>query len=652
MANVKKEIAIEVSMADKTTAGTESAKSRLKALREEMIQLASAGQQNTDRFRQLESEAGELADTIADTSQRIKNVGSDTRNIEAFTQAVQGLAAGFQIAQGAAGLFGEENEDVQKAILKVQSAMAIANGVQQIANLLQKESAISITANRIATALYDKTLKGTIVSLRLFRTALISTGIGAAIVGVGLLAENWDRLTAAVKGFFGIETKDLKAVSELAQRQVELAEARGESEAKVQKLLMDAYDARIAAAEKEEERAQLRHEKEVARLTYQTKLRTEKDAKEKEAAEKRAEKLKELDEAALATTEEVMLARANSYKDESEREAAVLKEKLDSLELQEEKEKAAILTQFKNESEREEALKRLKEKYRNLNQLLSEESAKKQDEISAKNAETVKQYEQAAFDAANELSQAKIARIENESEKERLLAENKKMILAKEYEDRKLQAQTEITDKTTLNQALLLLNQQFLDQQAAQDEAYAEKKKQLKINERDTTIKFANEAFTGILGLGEAMMGTSEEDARKAFNLNKAASIADATVNTFLAATQALRDPKLPTVAKAFAVGGIIASGLAQVRKIAATQFKASGSSGGGGGGGTGATGQAAPQPSEIFANPQTTNLGTGELSAGQGQNTAPTRAYVVERDITQSTRRVRRLEEFATIGG
>ena len=309
--------------------------------------------------------------------------------------------------------------------------------------------------------------------------------------------------------------------------------------------MMDAYDARIAAAEKEEERAQLRHEKEVARLTYQTKLRTEKDAKEKEAAEKRAEKLKELDEAALATTEEVMLARANSYKDESEREAAVLKEKLDSLELQEEKEKAAILTQFKNESEREEALKRLKEKYRNLNQLLSEESAKKQDEISAKNAETVKQYEQAAFDAANELSQAKIARIENESEKERLLAENKKMILAKEYEDRKLQAQTEITDKTTLNQALLLLNQQFLDQQAAQDEAYAEKKKQLKINERDTTIKFAGEAFTGILSLGEAMMGSSEEDARKAFNLNKAASIADATVNTFLAATQALRDQRL-----------------------------------------------------------------------------------------------------------
>ena len=64
----------------------------------------------SERFRQLESQAGELADTIAVTSQRIKNVGSDTRNIEAFTQAVQGVAAGFQLAQGAAGLFGQETE--------------------------------------------------------------------------------------------------------------------------------------------------------------------------------------------------------------------------------------------------------------------------------------------------------------------------------------------------------------------------------------------------------------------------------------------------------------------------------------------------------------------------------------------------------------
>jgi hypothetical protein len=67
----------------------------------------------------------------------------------------------------------------------------------------------------------------------------------------------------------------------------------------------------------------------------------------------------------------------------------------------------------------------------------------------------------------------------------------------------------------------------------------------------------------------------------------------------------------------------------------------------GGGPTGGGAPGAAAPPP--IFANPNVTDLsGFGQ---GQGQGSSPMRAYVVERDITQSTRRVRRLEEFATLG-
>ncbi len=173
------------------------------------------------------------------------------------------------------------------------------------------------------------------------------------------------------------------------------------------------------------------------------------------------------------------------------------------------------------------------------------------------------------------------------------------------------------------------------------------KKKQ----ERDTTLKFANEAFTGVLGFIAATQGESEADARRAFNLNKAAGIADATVNTFLGATQALRDPKLPTIAKALAVAGIITSGLAQVRKIAATQFKASG----GGGGGTGPSGNIVPSGGNqtpappVFSNPNVTDL--SGFGGGQGQGSQPMRAYVVERDIQQTTSRVRRLSEFATLG-
>jgi hypothetical protein len=550
---VTKEIVLEVGLKDSTGQGTESAKKRLRDLQRALVDLAVAGQENSAEFRKLEAEAGELSDTIGDVSQRVKNLGSDTKNIEAFTQAVQGVAAGFQIAQGAAALFGEENEDIQKAMLQVNATMAIANGIQQVTVLLQKESAISMTANRIATALYDKTLKGTIVSLRLFRTALISTGIGAAIVGVGLLVENWEKLTKVVKDFLGIETKDLKAVSELAQRQVELAEARGESEAKVQNLLMAAYDARIAAAEKEEERAQLIHEKEVARLTYQTKLRT--DAIEKQ--KKDAEDLRAMDSAASQEAENFRLAKIGRINDELAREKALRDEKL------------AILREEK--AEREADLKK-------------------------------------RFTDADEFAKAYILLTEEMRLKEQGIAEDS-----------------------------------------------AAKIGEIERNRRQQDLQMASNAVGALGDLLTAGLGKSEKDQRKAFEINKKASMGQALINTFMAVTAALTaggNPIKLAKGRQFIDAGIaLATGLAQVAKISKTQFQGSSASGGGGaltaGGGEG--GEVAPAP--IFANPQTTMLGTDGAAMGQGQGSSPMRAYVVERDITQSTRRVRRLEEFATLG-
>jgi hypothetical protein len=550
---VTKEIVLEVGLKDSTGQGTESAKKRLRDLQRALVDLAVAGQENSAEFRKLEAEAGELSDTIGDVSQRVKNMGSDTKNIEAFTQAVQGVAAGFQIAQGAAALFGEENEDIQKAMLQVNATMAIANGIQQVTVLLQKESAISMTANRIATALYDKTLKGTIVSLRLFRTALISTGIGAAIVGVGLLVENWEKLTKVVKDFLGIETKDLKAVSELAQRQVELAEARGESEAKVQNLLMAAYDARIAAAEKEEERAQLIHEKEVARLTYQTKLRT--DAIEKQ--KKDAEDLRAMDSAASQEAENFRLA--------------------------------------------------------------------------------------------------KIGRINDELARERALRDEKLAILREEKAQREADLKKRFTDSDEFAKAYILLTEEMRLKEQGIAEDSADKISKIERNRRQQDLQMASEAVGALGNLLTAGLGKSEKDQRKAFEINKKASMGQALINTFMAVTAALTaggNPiKLATGRQFIDAGIALATGLAQVAKISKTQFQGSSASGGGGaltaGGGEG--GEVAPAP--IFANPQTTMLGTDGAAMGQGQGTQPMRAYVVERDITQSTRRVRRLEEFATLG-
>jgi hypothetical protein len=500
---VTKEIVLEVGIKDSTGQGAESAKKRLREMQRALVDLAVAGKESTEEFRKLEAEAGELSDTIGDVSQRVKNMGSDTKNIEAFTQAVQGVAAGFQIAQGAAALFGDENEDIQKAMLKVNATMAIANGIMQVSTLLQKESAVSMTANRIATALYDKTLKGSVVSLGLFRTALISTGIGAAIVAVGLLVENWDKLTAAVRRFLNLPDP---AIAAKAREDAALREEAALSNYR------DAYERHTDAQIKKEE---------------------DRDRKQKEASQKRLERLKSENDAIIKFVADLNL---ELYGMELDRQA--------------EQENLQI------KGMQAEAARRVRDA-------------------------------QVGLDISNKR------------------AENEKKI------------QEEITK---------------------------------------SNVDISRAGFQSLGELATAFAGQSEASQKKAFQVNKAAGIAQAIIDTYAAAQGAFKsqmsvpDVTAPIRAK-IAAGIAIAAGLARVAAISKTQFRSTSSSvpssastGGGGGGG-----EAAPAP--IFANPQTTMLGTDGAAMGQGQGSSPMRAYVVERDITQSTRRVRRLEEFATLG-
>jgi hypothetical protein len=165
-------------------------------------------------------------------------------------------------------------------------------------------------------------------------------------------------------------------------------------------------------------------------------------------------------------------------------------------------------------------------------------------------------------------------------------------------------------------------------------------------------VKLASDGFNAIGELANAFAGKSEESQKRAFNINKAAGIAQTIIDTFAAAQGAYKsqmvvpDPSAP-IRASVAAGIAIAQGLARVAAISKTQFKSTS---------TGTppptpAGTSSSTPAPTFTNPQTTNLGTGELSGGQLQGTQPMRAYVVERDIQQTTSRVRRLSEFATLG-
>lgn len=178
-----------------------SLRKQLRALQEQLGKLAVAGKQNTDEYRKLKNEAGELKDAISDVSQEIAQAGSDTRGLDQTIRVASVAAASFSILEGTAALFGKENEELQKSLLKVTAAMSILNGLQEIQAELTRKDSVFTKGAAAAKLIYAAAVGTSTGAMKLFRIALLATGIGAFIVLIGLLIANFDKIKEAVSKF-------------------------------------------------------------------------------------------------------------------------------------------------------------------------------------------------------------------------------------------------------------------------------------------------------------------------------------------------------------------------------------------------------------------------------------------------------------------
>lgn len=213
-----------------------SLKQRLRQMTEELAKLKVEGKDNTQRYKELAKEAGNLKDAIADANQEIKNFGSDTSNIDGIIGIAQGVAGGFAVAQGAVALFGDENEELQKTLLKVNAVMAVLQGLQQIQITLQKESAAAMFANTIATraqavaqAAFNFVVGTSTGLLRVFRIALASTGVGLLVLGLVELVKVLNKTDTSLENANAeLERQKnlIEAINEGIESRLELEEAQ------------------------------------------------------------------------------------------------------------------------------------------------------------------------------------------------------------------------------------------------------------------------------------------------------------------------------------------------------------------------------------------------------------------------------------------
>lgn len=129
---------------------------QLREITQQLIELQMQGKENTAEFAELAKKAGEMKDAFADAQQEIKNLSSDTSNLDSVLQGAQLAAGAFSTALGVMTLFGAEDsktaKELAEAQAKLQSAIAITTGLQAIQNALQKQSALMLGVAKIRLA--------------------------------------------------------------------------------------------------------------------------------------------------------------------------------------------------------------------------------------------------------------------------------------------------------------------------------------------------------------------------------------------------------------------------------------------------------------------------------------------------------------------
>jgi hypothetical protein len=671
-------VAINLEAKTKGTDSVKSLKAQIREATQEAVALAQKFGEFSPEATKAAARVAELKDQMEDFQQKVQALNPDKFN--QINTIAKGVANGFQAAQGAMALFGAESEDVQKTLLKVQGAMAFAQGLE---GLGEAGKQLRTLGNRGIEA-----FKGMTAASKAFMV----TGIGLVLTAIAAVVAYWDDIKAAISGVsteqqkLNKETeKNLEANKEklsTLDKSENILKLQGKSEKEIRQMKLDQLKLAIANAETSVKNAKITRDAQV------------------DAAKRNKEFLKGILDFVTKPLQLVIdtvtgianyfgadwdfnlaesIAGAIFDPEETAKEGdKVIKEAEDTL-IELKNQQAGILLQIKKDNE--DAAKAAADTQKKI----AEDRAKADADYAQQTAVTLD-------DRLKAFEKAWAIEIQGEAKKnltkeqlEREHAQRRQAIIDKVNADReaarKASADKEFADsiKSTdqffkeeqakvlgNNEALAQLEVQRLEAQIQNAKDYgqstidlelqlAQKRKEIgdkqKEDEKRKEEAIQNIRMSGLQGASDvlnSLSGLMKEgsDAQKAFALaGIAVDTARAISSTIVEARNTAKNMSwVPSPGPQIAAAAVYASGLAQVLNNAkrAKDILRGGGSGsvGGGGGGMGAVG-AAPSPMTPL---------TGGTLPDEQQFGGMGRVYVLEGDITKTQTRVRRLRNTSVV--
>ena len=692
-----------------TEQATKSFKSQIREAREEMVKMSQQYGATSKEAVKAAQRVADLNDQMGFANDLVKSFNPDQK-FKALGSATQLAGTGLQGVTSGMALFGDQSESTEKALLQVQSAMAFSDAISNLSEMGDQwanlkttitSSTVATKVNNVATAmatgitkLFGKAVDDNSKAFKGLKYAIIGTGIGALVVGLGLVVSNFENIKKivsnigwlknlgdtimgivnAVTDFIGLTSEServldkQKAVAEKALKQNELYLKKNEhklSEARKREIeLTNEHFQRLADGEmsKEESLKILREKGNIDKQKADDEANKKALEKQKEANEKRAEANKIAKEKELEDIKKGYELEANFITEQLKNENLSFDEKrkivLDSQKLSKE-DRINFLTDLHNlEVEAE----------RNNNRRVMEIKKSYAEQLEDLNATTSEQKlaldEKRALAELEKLDNNETAKLEliklYQKKKDDLATEKKKEEEEKAIEQKEIDAENENLDFETrfekLDEEANLINEsQFLTEEEKTNRLKEIGEQRLEMEQKQNNARFESARNIGnaLSSLTDLLGGKS----KKAQAIGKAIAVAQIGIDTAQAISNAI-----PASIKAGAEAGKVAGpaaaavtpavtastyiGLAAM--IAGNALKAKNILAGGGSGGGGADAPApAPPPAPSFNLVQ----GTGRNQIAEGiQNQSPLKAYVVAKDVTTGQSMDRNIIEDARL--